>query len=375
MSNLNPVNKLLLNIKNIPGPGTRRKILVLECDDWGSIRMPNKEIHTVLIKNGLIHSDDKYSNNDTLADKTDLELLFEVLLGVRDSHDQPAVMTPITNVANPDFEKIKESGFKQYFLEPFTNTLKRYNRDPETFNTWKKGMDLGIFIPESHGREHISVQFWLNELQKGNSRLLEAFEYGVISVPLEGINPIISGFRPEFYFNSEQQTEFLINSITDGISMFKQIFGYIPRAFVPSNNIFHPVFEHAVADAGVRYLFVSHLSPVPDKRGNLKLKYYRTGKKTSGGLIYYTRNCAFEPTDPGYPGIGLTLRQIEAAFRWGKPANISTHRVNFIGALNEKNRDKGLKELRSLLKAIVLRWPDVEFMCSADMFKALYEKN
>src|SRR5690606_400030 len=120
---------------------------------------------------------------------------------------------------------------------------------------------------------------------------------------------------------------------------------------------------------------VNHLSPVPDKNGNLKLKYYRTGKKTSGGLIYYTRNCAFEPTDPGYLGIGLTLRQIEAAFRWGKPANISTHRVNFIGTLNEKNRDKGLKELRSLLKAIVLRWPDVEFMSSADMFKALYEKN
>lgn len=375
MSNLNLVNKLLLNIKNIPGPGTRRKILVLECDDWGSIRMPDKETRTVLLNKGLINSEDKYALNDTLADKTDLELLFEVLLGVRDSHDQPAVITPVTNVANPDFEKIKESGFKQYFLEPFTDTLKRYNRDPETFNTWKKGMDLGIFIPESHGREHISVQFWLNELQKGNSRLLEAFEHGVISVPIEGINPIISGFRPEFYFNSEQQTEFLINSITDGISMFKQIFGYIPRAFVPSNNVFHPVFEHAVADAGVRYLFVSHLSPVPDKMGNLKLKYYRTGKKTSGGLIYYTRNCAFEPTDPGYPGIGLTLRQIEAAFRWGKPANISTHRVNFIGTLNEKNRDKGLKELRSLLKAIALRWPDVEFMSSADMFKALYEKN
>jgi len=368
-------NSLLINIKNLPGKITSRKILVIECDDWGSIRMPNKEIRTVLLDKGLIHSDDKYSINDTLADKTDLELLFEVLLGVRDSHDQPAVMTPVTNVANPDFEKIKESKFKQYFLEPFTDTLKRYNRDPETFDTWKKGMDLGIFIPESHGREHISVQFWLNELQKGNSRLLEAFEHGVISVPIEGINPIISGFRPEFYFNSEQQTEFLINSITDGISMFKQIFGYIPRAFVPSNNIFHPVFEHAVADAGVRYLFVSHLSPVPDKNGNLKLKYYRTGKKTSGGLIYYTRNCAFEPTDPGYPGIGLTLRQIEAAFRWGKPANISTHRVNFIGTLNEKNRDKGLKELRSLLKAIVLRWPDVEFMSSADMFKALYEKN
>ena len=337
--------------------------------------MPSNEVYSRFLIRGLINSKDRYSMNDTLADKSDLEMLFEVLLDTRDGKGQPAVMTPVTNVANPDFEKIKESGFKKYFPEPFTETLKRYNRNPDTFNTWKKGMELGIFVPESHGREHISVQFWLNELQKENNYLLEAFEYGVVSVPLEGMNPVISGFRPEFYFNSQEQTEFLKNSITDGISMFKQIFGYLPRAFVPSNNIFHPVFEQTVADAGVRYLYVSHLSPVPDKRGNLKLKYYRTGKKTSDGLIYYTRNCAFEPTDQGYPGIGLTLRQIEAAFRWGKPANISTHRVNFIGTLNEGNREKGLRELRSLLKAIVNRWPDVEFMSSADMFKVLYEKN
>ena len=337
--------------------------------------MPTKEICTILLNKGIINSNDRYSLNDTLADKTDLDSLYEVLLSVSDCHGKPAVMTPVTNVANPDFEKIKESGFKQYFREPFTETLKRYNRDPETFNTWKKGMELGIFIPESHGREHIAVHFWLNELQKGNSRLLEAFEHGVISVTLDGMNPVVSGLRPEFYFDSQDQTEFLKNSITDGIGMFKQLFGYIPRAFVPSNNIFHPVFEQTVADTGVKYLFVSHLSPVPDKKGNLKLKYYRTGKKSAYGLRYYTRNCAFEPTDPGYAGIGLTLKQIEAAFRWGKPANISTHRVNFIGTLNERNREKGLRELRSLLKAILNRWPDVEFMSSADMFKAVYEKS
>ena len=345
-------DQLLLNLTKYTGNNTGRKIVVFECDDWGGIRMPSKTAYADLLARGLVNIKDRYSMNDTLADKTDLESLYEVLLSVRDCHGKPAVMTPVTNVANPDFEKIKESGFTQYFREPFTETLKRYNRDPETFNTWKKGMELGIFIPESHGREHISVQFWLNELQKGNSRLLEAFEHGVVAVTTEGINPAVSGFRPEFYFDSQDQTEFLKNSITDGISMFKQIFGYIPRAFVPGNSIFHPVFEQAVADAGVKYLLVSHFNPVPDNKGNLKLKYYRTGRMTSNGLRYYTRNCAFEPTDPGYCGIELTMKQIEAAFRWGKPANISTHRVNFIGALNESNREKGLKELRTLLRSI-----------------------
>lgn len=60
------------------------------------------------------------------------------------------------------------------------------------------------------------------------------------------------------------------------------------------------------------------------------------------------------------------MRQVAAAFRWGKPAIISTHRVNFVGAISPGNREKGLDELHRLLQAIVHQWPDVEFMNSAD---------
>ena len=67
----------------------------------------------------------------------------------------------------------------------------------------------------------------------------------------------------------------------------------------------------------------------------------------------------------------ITLRQIAAAFRWKKPAIISTHRVNFVGGINKQNREAGLKELHSLLKTIVKRWPDVEFMSTVNMLKEL----
>ena len=34
--------------------------------------------------------------------------------------------TPLTIVANPDFSKIRDSDFSEYFYESFAETLKRY---------------------------------------------------------------------------------------------------------------------------------------------------------------------------------------------------------------------------------------------------------
>lgn len=364
-------SSLLLNLKNLPGRRTTRKIVVIECDDWGGIRMPSKRTYDILLNAGISVNQSRFMRYDTLADKNDLEYLFNILLEARDKHGNPAVVTPVTNVANPDFEKIKESGFTHYFFEPFNETLKRYGRDPETFNTWKKGIALGIFTPEFHGREHISVNFWLKKLRDGYQHLRTAFEHEVVAVQVGGLPKWLSEFRPEFYFNSQEQIGFLNSSIIEGVNLFRDIFGYTPLALTPSNGIFHPILEKTVADSGLKYLNMNHFNPIPDKNGKLKLKYFHTGKKTNLGLTYYTRNCAFEPTDPGYSGIDLTMKQIEAAFRWGKPANVSTHRVNFIGAIEPTNREKGLKELKLLLTSIVKKWPDVEFMSSADMFKAI----
>jgi len=366
---------IILNVKNLAGRSLDRKLVAIECDDWGGIRMHSKKVYSELLRSNIPVDNNIYDQLDTLADKQDLEYLMETLLSVKDRNSHPAVMTPVTNVANPDFKKIEESGFTEYYYEPFTETLKRYGRDPQTFSTWKKGIELGVFIPEFHGREHISVQPWLQKLREGDKTLRSAFRHEFVSVRLNGLHPALSGFRAEFYFSSQDQIEFLQRSISSGVKLFKELFGYIPRAFVPSNNIFHPVFEQKVAETGVKYLLVSHFGPVPDGKGNIRMKYHRIGKKTSDGLRYYTRNCAFEPAAHGYPGIDLTIKQIESAFHWRKPANISTHRVNFIGTLEKSNRDHGLKELKALLDSIVKKWPDVEFVSTADMYKILYENS
>ena len=40
--------KLMRNLSNLPGWRTKRKIVVIESDDWGSIRMPSKRAYEEL---------------------------------------------------------------------------------------------------------------------------------------------------------------------------------------------------------------------------------------------------------------------------------------------------------------------------------------
>lgn len=365
---------LVNNLKNIPGWRTNRKIVIIECDDWGGIRIPSKEVYDKMLKEGVPVTKSRY-RFDTMESRTDLEMLFEVLQSVRDKNGRSAVMTAVTNVANPDFDRIKNSRFSEYFYEKFTDTLERYYPGFNVFGLWKEGINTGVFIPELHGREHITVNLWLDKLRDGDKQILLAFDNELVCIDLPGIHGPASEFRPEFYFSSESSKLFLINAIKNGIRLFNDIFGYNPRLFVPSNNIFHPDFDIVVAESGVKFLYVSHRMPYPVNGGNLKYRYFITGSKGPEGLTYYTRNCAFEPTDYNYRGIDLTMKQISAAFRWGKPANISTHRVNFTGALAPSNRGKGLKELKNLLRSIIYIWPDAVFMSSGEALEYMRQTN
>ncbi len=350
-------------------------MVIIECDDWGSINMPTKDIYGQLLSAGLPVDKRSWNKYDTLETRNDLELLFDVLSSVKDRNSRPAIITPVINMANPDFQKIRSGGFVKYHYEKFTDTYNNYYPDSNVFELWKQGLEYGIFTPELHGREHIAVQLWMDKLREGNKDLLYAFDHGFVSLEIPDIFSPAKEFRAEFFFASQEQKPFLTDSINDGVRLFKEIFGFPPRVFVPANGIFHSDFDAVVASAGIKFLNVSYLMPYPDLSGGLKYRYFVTGQKNLQGLTYYTRNCAFEPTDESYKGIDLTLRQVAAAFRWGKPANISTHRANFAGGLDPTNRAKGLSELKKLLEEIIKLWPDAEFMGSGDALEYMRNSN
>ncbi len=69
-------------------------------------------------------------------------------------------------MGNPDFEKIKESGFETFFHEHFFDSYKRYhNQDLQS--TWEEGIKAGLIQPQFHAREHLNVSLWLKDLREG----------------------------------------------------------------------------------------------------------------------------------------------------------------------------------------------------------------
>ena len=106
-----------LCLTNIKGWKTNRKIVVIESDDWGSIRMPSTEVYLKCLAAGYPVDKNPYERFDSLASEEDLDMLFNVLTQFKDINNKNPQITANCVVANPDFEKIKNDKFEKYYFE------------------------------------------------------------------------------------------------------------------------------------------------------------------------------------------------------------------------------------------------------------------
>ena len=134
-------------------------------------------------------------------------------------------------------------------------------------------------------------------------------------------------------------------------------------------------FEDELANLGVKNFVVNRNRIEPDLNGRLKTKSFNFsfGKISDSGHLYYRRNVKFEPVQSGYIQ-SKTLSEINIAFAMGKPAVLSTHKVNYVGSLSKAHRDENLSELSSILRNVVEKHPDVVFMSSRELCQ-LMRKN
>ncbi len=361
------------NLSNIPGWRTNRKIVVLESDDWGSIRMPSKQVYDNLLKRGIQLDKLSYNRFDSLAGEEDLSSLFEVLSSVKDKNGNPAVLTANTIVANPDFEKIEASNFQDYHYEPFTSTLKRYSQHSNSFELWKQGMQDNIFCPQFHGREHLNVTRWMRALRENIGNVQLAFDYRMFD--LSQSNQISEdSFMEALNFESTSEYDFQKKSIIEGLELFEQLFGYRSATFIAPCYTWSRSLHQTLKVEGIKgfqggwYQF----EPIEGKKHKFNKILHYTGQKNSEGQYFLTRNAAFEPSQqPGFDFVTDILSRASIAFRWGKPLIISAHRLNFIGFIDRKNRITNLLLLSKLLKELLNRWPDLDFLSSDQLLNTI----
>lgn len=355
---------------------TNRHLVVIESDDWGSIRMPSKTAYEEFLRHGVGVDKDPYCKYDSLATSSDLERLFEALCSVKDKNGHPAVITANTLSANPIFEKIAASDYKDYYFEPFTDTLKNSPSHADAFRLWQQGIQEGVFHPQCHGREHLNVKKWLSALREQHPSTLLAFRLGTWGLTWEADPSIDLYYMGAFDSGLDSDLAEYEVILTEGLQMFKDIFGYSSKSFIATTYTWSPRIEPVLVRNGVEYIqsTVAQKIPVDDKKIIIRKRCFQ-GSKSKAGLVRLMRNCYFEPSiKPGFDWIGDCMNRIENAFKWKKAANICAHRLNFIGSIDSSNTDRNIPMLKKLLIEIVKRWPDVEFVTSDQLGDIIVNK-
>ena len=363
-------------IKHLPGFKTNRKILVIESDDWGSNRMPSREVFEILKAKGITHDGIRYDKYDTLANETDLLELYDVLNSVKDKNGNPAKMTAISVVANPDFKKIEESGFREYHYEIFTETLRRRG-ETRVIDLWKQGINKGYFVPEFHGREHLNITRWMKALRHRHEATCVAFKHGVYGITLKTPQNQEDSYLAAYDFYVPYEIDQLKEITIDGLNQFEKVFGFRSSYFVPPNGPLSREIHEILFREGIKAIQTARFiysEPIGYGKFRKKLRYF--GMKNKYGQIYTLRNVIFEPNEvPQLDLVKKCMIEIGQIFLWNKPVIISSHRVNYIGALHQENREHGLKLLKKLLIQVTKKWPDVEFLTSGELSSLILKEN
>ena len=280
-------------------------------------------------------------------------------------------------VANPNFNKIVESDYQNYSFERFTDTLEVYEESSSVVDICKGGIAEGILSVEFHGREHLNVNRWMEALRRGDKLLREAVREGHIThsgnYSPSGRRDYLDAFGRAY--RTQIETEESI--ISSGLEIFKHVWGFQPTSFIAPCYTWHSDIEAHLFNSGIKYLQGNRVQRVPHSNGSLEVEktYNWKGKKHKSGLISVTRSFDFEPVTAQNKSLYLKKKTLELdRYMQSKmPVIISSHRVNYIGRICEKNRDENLELLSEFLKQLIRNHPDVVFM-STEMLASEYLK-
>ncbi|MGY6555672.1 MAG: hypothetical protein ACXIUM_14235 [Wenzhouxiangella sp.] len=362
---------IVKQVKLIPGWRSRQKFVVFNVDDYGNVRLASRLALENLSNSGL-KLEGRFDRLDTLETREDLEALLEVLSSVRDGVGRSAVFTPYALSANPDFVALRQNAAK-YQYEDLPSTFSRLAaEDPQAYEgawaIWQEGIEKGLLHPEFHGREHLNLRLLEHKLARRDQDLMANIENDSMAGLMDEPEFPAVGFTHAFGVADKADIEQHKAILSDGFALFERVFGRRPQTFTPPAQRLHPDLYAFVEAMGIRAIDKPLHCVRRLDRGKTRREINFLGRKRGQRHVTLVRNVVFEPNlRPGTDEVARTLSQISAAFRWGKPAMISSHRVNFCGHIDPANRRAGLADLKRLLDEIVRRWPDVEFIGAGEL--------
>lgn len=364
-------------IKNLRGLRTQRKIVVFSVDDYGNIRLDSQKAREKMDAAGL-KVRTRFDAYDTLETKQDIEQLVDVLTSVKDKNGRSAVFTPFAMSCNIDFESMANNGFSEFVNESVDVSFKKLSQlQPSAYEgAWelmKKAIEERVILPQYHGREHLNLKVFKEKIDNKDFEVITALKNrSYTSISNSGYSSI--KVSAAFQFWDPQENQMLQEIVIDGARIFADVYGYAPVHFNAPGGSESESLHETLVGLDVKYIDVGWQKKEHLGFGKYQNKLYHLGKKNNFGQQFMVRNCVFEPTmETGFDS-NFALKQVESAFVMKKPAIISSHRINFCGHIDPRNRDKGLGELKKLLNMIVKKWPDVEFFSAPEAMDILTKR-
>lgn len=349
---------------NWSGWSTKRKILVIESDDWGNVRIPNKSAFDTLLTAGIKVNKCPFLTFDNFEQVDDFQALFETMKQIRNTHGKSPKITANYIMSNPDLKAIEASGFAEYNFITIKEKLQNENALIPYLAQIEIGKNEKWFHPQFHGREHLNVNRWMRALREDYQPARKAFELEFFQPDKSDLSePYLKGFGVAYDPDSTSDIQTHREIITDGLQLFSDLFGYKASCFTAPALISNINIEESLHESGIRIIDVPKIEKMPLGEGKYKTRLNYIGKKSSSGARYITRTAVFEPNiSESSDNVADCMVQISACFENRKPAIISNHRAAFMGEIVRSNREKGLMALEDLLSNILQRWPDVEFV-------------
>jgi hypothetical protein len=323
---MNLRNKLAKHYINLRGWKTNRKIVVIESDDWGSVRMASKEVYDELLGVGVPVNMSYFTKNDSLETNKDIYILQDLLSKFKDKNNRSPILTLNSVVSNPDFEKIKSDNYQNY---SFKSIEASYNDNEfDSSNVLKIYKDSiannEFFKPQFHGREHINVRKYMGNLQRGR-------EYDLLGLDYKCILGIVEGNQEksrDFYNDKNYMAGFealdkshedeIIEITKNGLELFYKLFNIKSESFVAQSLIWGDFLLPVLKDNGVKYVQGAQQF-VPIGNGKLKVVDRFTGSSTFLDQLLWRRNASFEPSsNSNLDWSDKCLKEIEIAFSFSQ---------------------------------------------------------
>lgn len=366
------LKNILLNSK---GFKSKRKIVVIESDDWGALRMPSKAAYNSMLQVGIPVNQCGYSTYDSLETVTDLQAIFEMFESLKTKNHSHPVITANTIVANPDYRKIKDDNFETYHFETIEKTFNDRQGGLQTLALIKEGMERKFYFPQLHGREHVFINNWMSHLKAGDTATRVAFDNDVFGLSVTLSKEQRKSYLSALDFHDESELVAHEQILKDAQQTFQNLFGFSSESFIAPNYTWHPKHEPMLKNIGVKYIQGGRAQKSPTPDGYTTIKHYM-GEQNKLGQHYIIRNASFEPsTRKSIHWHKKIMQEAKCAFLIGAPLVISTHRVNFMGGIVEQNRTQNIALFKKIMQDIIKQYPDVEFMTSVQLGKLMSKNN